>query len=112
MPAYLRQARNDTVLAGQYEMRQGDWAMVLLPQAHRDPCVWPDPDRFDPDRFAPGQAKTRPPHVDKPFGTGQRSCIGRQFGLHEAVLTLGLLLHRTTLSPPMTTGSGSPKPSR
>ena len=99
VPAYLREARTDTVLAGQYEMRQGDWAMVLLPQAHRDPRVWPDPDRFDPDRFAPGQAKTRPPHVYKPFGTGQRSCIGRQFALHEAVLTLGLLLHRYDLEP-------------
>ena len=99
VPAYLREARIDTVLAGQYRMRQGDWALVLLPQAHRDPDVWPEPDRFDPDRFAPGQAKTRPPHVYKPFGTGQRSCIGRQFALHEAVLTLGLLLHRYDMTP-------------
>jgi unspecific monooxygenase len=99
VPAYLREARADTVLGGRYRMRQGDWALVLLPQAHRDPKVWPEPDQFDPDRFAPGQAKTRPPHVYKPFGTGQRACIGRQFALHEAVLTLGLLLHRYDLSP-------------
>jgi unspecific monooxygenase len=99
VPAYLREARTDTALAGRYRMRQGDWAMVLLPQAHRDPHVWPEPNRFDPNRFAPGQAKTRPPHVYKPFGTGQRSCIGRQFALHEAVLTLALLLHRYDLTP-------------
>ncbi|MDH6245691.1 cytochrome P450 [Mycobacterium sp. OTB74] len=99
VPAYLREARADTVLGGRYRMRQGDWALVLLPQAHRDPKVWPEPDQFDPDRFAPGQAKARPPHVYKPFGTGQRACIGRQFALHEAVLTLGLLLHRYDLSP-------------
>ena len=61
----------------------------------RSPC-----DTFDPDRFAPGQAKTRPPHAYKPFGTGQRACIGRQFALHEAVLALGLVLHRYELSAP------------
>jgi unspecific monooxygenase len=99
VPAYLREARTDTMLGGQYRMQQGDWAMVLLPQSHRDPKVWQEPDRFDPDRFAPGQAKTRPPHAYKPFGTGQRACIGRQFALHEAVLTLGLLLHRYDLTP-------------
>jgi cytochrome P450 len=97
-PAYLRAARTDTVLDGRYRMNQGDWALVLLPLLHRDLHVWADPDRFDPDRFAPGQAKTRPPHAYKPFGTGQRACIGRQFALHEAVLALGLVLHRYYLN--------------
>ena len=99
-PAYLRAARTDTVLGGRYRMNQGDWVLVLLPLLHRDPRVWSDPDRFDPDRFAPGQAKTRPPHAYKPFGTGQRACIGRQFALHEAVLALGLVLHRYHLTAP------------
>lgn len=98
-PGYVRAARTDTVLGGKYRMNQGDWAIVLLPLLHRDPEVWSDPDRFDPDRFAPGQAKTRPPHAYKPFGTGQRACIGRQFALHEAVLALGLVLHRYHLTP-------------
>jgi unspecific monooxygenase len=98
-PAYLRAARTDTVLGGRYRMNAGDWAMVLLPLLHRDPQVWPDPDRFDPDRFAPGQVKTRPAHAYKPFGTGQRACIGRQFALHEAVLALALILHRYQLTP-------------
>ena len=93
-PGYLRAARSDTVLGGRYRMNQGDWVGVLLPLLHRDPLVWPDPDRFDPDRFAPGQAKKRPAHAYKPFGTGQRACIGHQFALHEAVLALGLILHR------------------
>jgi cytochrome P450 len=97
--AYVRAARTDTVLGGRYPMNQGDRAAVVLPLLHRDPLVWPDPDRFDPDRFAPGQAKTRPPHAYKPFGTGQRACIGRQFALHEAVLALGLVLHRYHLAP-------------
>jgi cytochrome P450 len=71
-PAYLRVARSDTILGGRYRMNQGDWAMVLLPLLHRDQQVWADPERFDPDRFATGQA---PPHASKPFGTGQRGPI-------------------------------------
>lgn len=98
-PAYLRTAQTDTILGGRYPMNQNDWILVLLPLLHRDPHVWPHPDRFDPDRFAPGQAKTRPAHAYKPFGTGQRACIGRQFALHEAVLALGLVIHRYHLTP-------------
>jgi cytochrome P450 len=97
-PAYLRAARADTMVGGQYRMNQGDWAMVFLPLLHRDPKVWPDPERFDPDRFAPGRARNRPPHAYKPFGTGKRACIGRHFALHEAVLALALMLHRYDLS--------------
>ena len=99
-PAYLRAARTDTMPGGRYRMQQDDWAMVFLPLLHRDPSVWPDPDRFDPARFAPGNAKSRPPHAYKPFGTGQPACIGRQFALHEAVLALALVLHRYHLDAP------------
>ncbi len=99
-PAYSREAREDVVLGGRHRMRQGDWAMVLIPSLHRDPDVWgPDPESFDPERFAPGQARKRPPHTYKPFGTGERACIGRQFAIHEATLVLGLLLHRYDMHP-------------
>jgi unspecific monooxygenase len=96
-PAYLREARAETMLGGKYRMKRGDWAMVLLPLLHRDPQVWPDPDRFDPERFLAGQPKNRPAHAYRPFGTGPRACIGRQFGLHEAVLALALVVHRYEL---------------
>ena len=90
-------ARKDTVLGGRFRIKKGQWVLVVLPLVQRDPQVWPDPERFDPDRFAPGQAKNRA-HAYKPFGTGQRACIGRQFALHEAVLTLGTILHRYDLT--------------
>lgn len=97
-PGYLRVARKDTVLGGRYRIKKGQWVLVVLPLVQRDPQVWPDPERFDPDRFGPGQAKNRA-HSYKPFGTGQRACIGRQFALHEAMLTLGMILHRYDLAP-------------
>lgn len=98
-PAFARSPREETVLGGRWRMRPQDWTLVLLPMVHRDPEVWgEDPERFDPDRFLPAQSKARPPHVYKPFGTGERACIGRQFALHEAVLVLARLLHRYDLS--------------
>ncbi|MFI1767036.1 cytochrome P450 [Streptomyces sp. NPDC020800] len=99
-PAFAREARQDTVLAGEHPMRRGAWALVLTAMLHRDPEVWgEDAERFDPDRFDAKAVRARPPHTFKPFGTGARACIGRQFALHEATLVLGLLLRRYELRP-------------
>ncbi|MFI9648132.1 cytochrome P450 [Streptomyces sp. NPDC052040] len=99
-PAYAREARQDTLLDGVHPMRRGAWALVLTPLLHRDPEVWgADAEDFDPDRFTAGAARGRPAHAFKPFGTGARACIGRQFALHEATLVLGLLLRRYALRP-------------
>jgi cytochrome P450 len=97
VPGYYREAREDTTLGGTYPMRKGDWALVLTAKLHRDPAWGPDPEKFDPDRFAPERVKARPGGLYKPFGTGERSCIGRQFALHEAVLILGALIRRYDL---------------
>ena len=97
-PGYSREAREDVVLGGRYRMRTGDWVVVPLPLLHRDPSAWgPDAESFDPDRFEPSAVRKRPAHAYKPFGTGERACIGRQFALHEAVLALGMVLQRYDL---------------
>jgi unspecific monooxygenase len=98
-PAFTRSPNSDTVIGGRYPMRTKDWATVLLPLIHRDRSVWgEDADQFRPDRFLPENSAGRAPHSYKPFGTGERACIGRQFALHEAVLVLARLLHRYDLS--------------
>ncbi|MGY1495645.1 cytochrome P450 [Streptomyces sp. QTS52] len=99
-PGFAREARHDTVLGGEHPMREGAWTLVLAPLLHRDPAVWgADADRFDPDRFDAAAVRSRPAHAFKPWGTGARACIGRQFALHEATLVLGLLLRRYDLRP-------------
>lgn len=98
-PGFSRGPREPTVVAGRWVMEAGDMALVLLPRVHRDPQVWgPDPERFDPDRFTSAAVHSRPPHTYKPFGTGERSCIGRQFALHESVIALAAVLHRYDLA--------------
>ncbi|MDL9936480.1 cytochrome P450 [Gordonia sp. ABSL1-1] len=99
VPAFSRRPVSDTVLGGRYPMRTSDWALIMLGQVHRDPAVWEDPETFDPDRFLPDEIKKRPAHSYKPFGTGMRACIGRQFALHESVLVLARLIHRYDLTP-------------
>ena len=99
-PAYAREATRDTELTGVHPMRRGGWALILTPMLHRDPEVWgADAEEFDPDRFEAKAVRSRAPHTFKPFGTGARACIGRQFALHEATLVLGLLLRRYELRP-------------
>jgi cytochrome P450/NADPH-cytochrome P450 reductase len=92
-----RHAREDTVLGGRLPLRAGQAVSVFAPMLHRQP-VWGDnPELFDPSRFTPEAEAARPVHAYKPFGTGERACIGRQFALHEATMLLAMLVHRYRL---------------
>ncbi|QUQ69400.1 bifunctional cytochrome P450/NADPH--P450 reductase [Kutzneria sp. CA-103260] len=94
--AFSREAIVDTTIGG-HPIKKGQWVVVLAPMLHRD-AVWGDNvEAFDPSRFDPEREKARPVHAFKPFGTGERACIGRQFALHEATLLLGMIIHRYRL---------------
>ena len=72
--------------------------MALSTALHRRPEVWgPDAAEFDPDHFDPARRADIPPNAYKPFGTGVRACIGRQFALQEAILVLAMVLQRFEL---------------
>ncbi|MES4887948.1 cytochrome P450 [Streptomyces sp. NPDC096012] len=95
--AFSRHARADTLLGGRIPLRAGQPVTVLAPMLHRQP-VWGDnPELFDPERFTAEAEAARPVHAFKPFGTGERACIGRQFALHEATMLLAMLVHRYRL---------------
>jgi cytochrome P450/NADPH-cytochrome P450 reductase len=98
-PAYTVAAHEDTTL-GEYAVGKDELISVLLGQMHRDPAVWSDPETFDIDRFLPQAEAALPPHCYKPFGSGLRACIGRQFALIEAKLALAMILQRFSLSNP------------
>ncbi|MBX3499413.1 MAG: cytochrome P450 [Alphaproteobacteria bacterium] len=93
-PAFSLWPKDDTTLAGRYPLKKGDVLIVLTPSLHRDESVWPDPERFDPDRFAPGAREKIPSHAWLPFGSGVRSCIGRAFAWQEALLVVAMMLQR------------------
>ena len=58
---------------------------------HRDPRWYPEPDRFDPDRFLGQRRKSLPRNAYLPFGTGPRACIGEQFSWAEATTALAVM---------------------
>ncbi len=94
-PAFTRRPYEDIVLGGKYRIEADSSVVVLIGMLHRDPKIWGDnPEAFDPDRFSPENRAKIPPNAYKPFGTGQRACIGRQFALQEATLVLAMLLQR------------------
>jgi cytochrome P450 / NADPH-cytochrome P450 reductase len=93
--AFQRYPYEPTVLGGQYWIDKQSQLLVLTPMLHRDPKIWGEnAEEFDPDRFAPEAERSRPANAYKPFGDGQRACIGRQFAIQEATMVLGMLLQR------------------
>lgn len=90
----------DTRIGGRYAIRKDQRVVTVLLALHRDPAVWDRPEAFDIDRFLPENEAKLHPHAYKPFGNGERACIGRQFALTEAKLALAVILQRFALSDP------------
>src|SRR5262249_56616674 len=79
-------------------LKKGTFITILVTALHRDPGVWgPNPDAFNPDNFSREAETARPVNAWKPFGNGQRACIGRGFAMHEAALAVGMILQRFRL---------------
>ncbi|MEV0974194.1 bifunctional cytochrome P450/NADPH--P450 reductase [Microtetraspora glauca] len=100
IPSIGRAPREDTVIGGRYPLAKGTKCVVLLPPLHRSPKAWDRPEEFDIDRWLPENKAAHHPHAYKPFGNGERACIGRQFALTEARLALALVLQRFAVSDP------------
>jgi cytochrome P450/NADPH-cytochrome P450 reductase len=97
-PAYGIAPLQDETIGGKYKLKKNTFITVLVMALHRDPSVWgPKPDAFDPENFSRGAEAARPVNAWKPFGNGQRACIGRGFAMHEAALAIGMILQRFKL---------------
>ena len=65
---------------------------------HRDPRFFPNPDRFDPDRWDTPACRNLPRFAYFPFGGGPRQCIGASFAMTEALLLLATIARRFRLA--------------
>jgi cytochrome P450/NADPH-cytochrome P450 reductase len=97
-PLFSRYPYEETVIGQKYRVGKEHSIQVLVSMLHRDKKVWGEnAEHFDPENFSREAEQARPANAYKPFGSGQRACIGRQFALQEATLVLGMILQRFEL---------------
>jgi cytochrome P450 len=90
---FSRRAMGDDEIGG-YRVPKGSLVYVIPFVLHRRPALWPDPDRFDPERFAPELELLRHKFAYIPFGGGPRGCIGNHFAMIEAQLIVASIAQR------------------
>lgn len=94
---FVRTKADKEVLPGGYEIQKDDRIGILIRELHRDPKIWDHPEEFLPERMLDGGFEKLPPNAWKPFGNGQRSCIGRPFAIQESLIVTALILKHFNL---------------
>jgi len=82
---------------GDVVIPRGSMVIVYVYGAHHAQRSWPDPERFDPERFAKANEKLHTPFTHLPFGAGPRGCIGGNYAMLQILMILSELLRRYDL---------------
>lgn len=93
-----RVAKQEDVLPTGGRIPKGMDVLLSPYVVHRDERWFPEPDRFDPDRFLPAAKETRPQFAYFPFGGGGRRCLGEGLAQLEGLLILATMVQRVSIS--------------
>jgi cytochrome P450 len=96
-PAVGREPIADTELGG-YPLPEKALLNLSIFAMHRSARYYPEPERFDPERFSDEREKEIPKYAYLPFGAGPRVCIGNSFALMEARLVLATMIQQVDLA--------------
>lgn len=100
VPLVERNIDEDWVIDGITVPKNTTVAIFLYGMSH-DPAVFPNPEKFDPDRFLPENMNSRHNYAYIPFSAGPRNCIGQRYAMYElkACVAKFLLKFRITEDP-------------
>jgi len=93
---FARQAKKDLEIGG-HKVPKGSLVYAFSYVTQRDARWFPDPLKFDPDRFSEERQKSIPTFAYFPFGGGPRGCIGMPFSLVEMTMVLSTILQKCRL---------------
>lgn len=91
VPMLTRIAKMNGELGG-IKVTAGSLIFIPVYAVHRHRNLWDNPDRFEPERFAPDCEKAYSRYQYLPFGAGPRICIGGSFAMVEAVIMLAAIV--------------------
>ncbi|XP_035224638.1 cytochrome P450 4C1-like [Stegodyphus dumicola] len=92
----------ESIKVGRYEVPHWNHIIVLINMLHRNPEVFPNPEKFDPDRFSAENSSERDVFCYLPFSCGVRACLGSIYAMMEMKIILAHVLRNfkvTTLDP-------------
>ncbi|GBM55802.1 Cytochrome P450 4c3 [Araneus ventricosus] len=96
IPIFAREAPEDIDING-YPIPKGAACIIFTYSLHRDEDVFPDPEKFDPDRFSPENIVNIPEFAYIPFSAGPRNCIGYKFAEMELRVILSWIMRNFTV---------------
>jgi len=91
----MRECTKECTVKG-LKIPQGSAVIIPVYTLHRDPEFYPDPEKFDPERFSVKNKESRDSYAYLAFGQGPRNCIGMRFAQMEMKLVLVRLLKKYT----------------
>ncbi|KAI8355689.1 cytochrome P450 [Blakeslea trispora] len=91
---FAKYCKKDCVVPGGYKIKAGTTMLASVYSMHINPKVFPNPLKFDPERFSPEEEQKRSRFSWLPFSTGPRGCIGMALALQELKTALCMLLIR------------------
>lgn len=95
VPFLMRQTTRDYTIPGtKFTVEKGTAIQINTLALHRDPDNFPNPMKFDPDRFSPETRASIAPYTYLPFGDGPRNCIGMRYGQLQSKIGLASILSK------------------